>query len=143
MGEIGCLITSISILIDKSGTNIAIEPFNPRIFLNALNKNNGFVSEGNLQYAAVNIAVPDFEYVDRIMLKGKTKEEKYKIISSYHNKGYYLAVEVKGDTGQHWVAVMDTSNNQVGIVDPSSNATEMWIKYDYKDTSQFVYFRIK
>lgn len=58
-------------------------------------------------------------------------------------KGYYLAVEVKGDTGQHWVAVMDTSNNQVGIVDPSSNATEMWIKYDYKDTSQFVYFRIK
>lgn len=32
MGEIGCLITSISILIDKSGTNIAIEPFNPRTF---------------------------------------------------------------------------------------------------------------
>lgn len=143
MGNIGCLITSISILIDKSGTNIAIEPFNPGTFLQALNKNNGFDKEGNLQYSAVNRTVPNFEYVDRVMLKGKSKEEKYKTISSYHNKGYYLALEVKGDTGQHWVALMEASDNLISIVDPSSNATDLWSKYDYKNTSQFVYFRIK
>lgn len=143
MGNIGCLITSISILIDKSGTNIAIDPFNPGTFLEALNKTNGFDNEGSLQYAAVNRAVPNFEYVDRVMLTGKTKEEKYNTISSYHNKGYYLTVEVKGDTGQHWVAVMEASDGAVSIVDPSSNATDLWSKYDYKNTSQFVYFRIK
>lgn len=143
MGNIGCLITSISILIDKSGTNIAIDPFNPGTFLQALNKTNGFDNEGSLQYAAVNRAVPSFEYVDRVMLTDKTKEEKYNTISSYHNKGYYLAVEVKGDTGQHWVAVMEASDGSVSIVDPSSNATDLWTKYDYKNTSQFVYFRVK
>lgn len=143
MGNIGCLITSISILIDKSGTNIAIDPFNPGTFLEALNKTNGFDNEGSLQYAAVNRAVPNFEYVDRVMLNGKTKEEKYNTISSYHNKGYYLAVEVKGDTGQHWVAVMEASDGAVSIVDPSSNSTDLWTKYDYKNTSQFVYFRVK
>jgi len=143
MGNIGCLITSISILIDKSGTNIAIDPFNPGTFLEALNKTNGFDNEGSLQYAAVNRAVPNFEYVDRVMLTGKTKEEKYNIISSYHNKGYYLAVEVKGDTGQHWVAVMEAIDGTVSIVDPSSNSTDLWTKYDYKNTSQFVYFRVK
>jgi len=143
MGNIGCLITSISILIDKSGTNIAIDPFNPGTFLEALNKTNGFDNEGSLQYAAVNRAVPNFEYVDRVMLNEKTKEEKYNIISSYHNKGYYLAVEVKGDTGQHWVAVMEAIDGTVSIVDPSSNSTDLWTKYDYKNTSQFVYFRVK
>lgn len=143
MGNIGCLITSISILIDKSGTNIAIDPFNPGTFLEALNKTNGFDNEGSLQYAAVNRAVPNFEYVDRVMLTGKTKEEKYNTISSYHNKGYYLAVEVKGDTGQHWVAVMEASDGAISIVDPSSNATDLWSKYDYKNTSQFVYFKVK
>lgn len=143
MGNIGCLITSISILIDKSGTNIAIDPFNPGTFLEALNKTNGFDNEGSLQYAAVNRVVPNFEYVDRVMLTGKTKEEKYNTISSYHNKGYYLTVEVKGDTGQHWVAVMEASDGAVSIVDPSSNATDLWSKYDYKNTSQFVYFKVK
>lgn len=143
MGNIGCLITSISILIDKSGTNIAIDPFNPGTFLEALNKTNGFDNEGSLQYAAVNRAVPNFEYVDRVMLNGKTKEEKFNTISSYYNKGYYLAVEVKGETGQHWVAVIEASDGAISIVDPSSNATDLWSKYDYKNTSQFVYFRVK
>ena len=61
LGQIGCLVTSISILIEKSGCNSTIIPFNPGTFLEALNKNNAFDSGGNLQYAGVTRAVPNFK----------------------------------------------------------------------------------
>ena len=43
IGNIGCLVTSIAILIEKSGVPTPnIEPFNPGTFVEALNKNGGF-----------------------------------------------------------------------------------------------------
>ena len=75
--------------------------------LEALNKNNGFDGNGNLQYAAVTKAVPAFKYVGNQNLRGKSKEEKLSIIKQYLDSGYYLTAEVKGATkgSQHWVAV--------------------------------------
>ena len=46
-----------------------------------------------------------------------------------------------GDTGQHWVAIIDTKGNKVTIADPGSSATDLWSKYNWKNTSQFVYFK--
>ena len=40
-------------------------------------------------------------------------------------KGYYIAFEVKGNTGQHWVAVNDIKGNTINIVDPGSNNTNL------------------
>ena len=51
IGNIGCLVTSIAILIEKSGVPTPnIEPFNPGTFVEALNKNGGFDERGNLYY---------------------------------------------------------------------------------------------
>lgn len=142
MGNIGCLVTSIAMLIEKSGANTAIVPFNPGTFVEALNKNNGFSETGSLQYAAVNKVVPNFQYVGRVMLKDKTQNEKLSIIKEYQDKGYYLAVEVKGDTGQHWVAVLNVDNG-ITIADPASDGTSLWSTYNWRNTSQFVYFKVK
>lgn len=141
LGQIGCLATSISILIERSGAGKTIIPFTPQTFVQKMNDNGGFDSKGNLQYGAITKFIPSFSYVGRVDLKGKTKKEKYQLINKYQLKNYYLAVEVKGDTGQHWVAVIDTSGNRVTIADPGSSGTDLWNTYNWNNTSQFVYFK--
>ena len=142
IGNIGCLATSISILIEKSGVNNTIIPFNPGTFVEALNKNGGFDEKGNLQYAAINKVIPNFEFVGRIDLKGKTQNEKFSKIKEYQDKGYYISVEVKGKTGQHWVAVLNVDNT-ITMADPASDGTSLWSTYNWENTSQFVYFKTK
>lgn len=143
LGQIGCLVTSISILIEKSGCNTTISPFNPGTFLEALNKNNAFDGSGNLQYAGVTRAVPNFSYVGNVNLRGKPRTEKLALITQYFNQGYYLAIEVKGATpgNQHWVAITGISGNNVIIVDPASDGTDLWSSYEWGKTSQFNYFK--
>lgn len=143
LGQIGCLVTSISILIEKSGCNTTISPFNPGTFLEALNKNNAFDGSGNLQYAGVTRAVPNFRYVGNVNLRGKSRTEKLALITQYFNQGYYLAIEVKGATpgNQHWVAITGISGNNVIIVDPASDGTDLWSSYEWGKTSQFNYFK--
>ena len=143
IGDIGCLATSISVLIEKSGVNNSLIPFNPGVFVTKLNENNGFDSEGNLQYAAINKVIPNFEYVGKVNLNGKTQKEKLTKIKTYYEQGYYIAVEVMGSTGQHWIAVVNVNGNIIKMVDPSSDSTDLWSTYNWKNTSQFVYFRIK
>lgn len=143
IGDIGCLVTSISILIEKSGVSTPMVPFNPGTFVEALNKKGGFDSNGNLQYSAVNKAVPEFKYVGNVNLRNKTREEKLSTISQYYNQGYYLTVEVKGATegNQHWVAVTGIDGNNIIIVDPASDRTDMWSAYEWSKTTQFNYFK--
>lgn len=142
IGKIGCLVTSISMLIEKSGVNNTIIPFNPGTFVEALNKNNGFDEKGNLQYSAINKVVLNFEYIGRIELKVKIQNEKYNKIKEYQDKGYYISVEVKENTGQHWVAVLNVDNT-ITIADPASDGTSLWSTYNWENTSQFVYFEKK
>lgn len=144
ISNIGCLITSIAILIQKSGVNTTnIVPFNPGTFVQELNKNGGFDANGNLQYVGINKVVPDFQYVDNINLRAKSKSEKLELITKYYNDGYYLTVEVKGATpgNQHWVAVIGIDGNNIIMVDPATNHTDMWSAYEWGKTSQFSYFK--
>jgi ElaB/YqjD/DUF883 family membrane-anchored ribosome-binding protein len=143
IGNIGCLVTSVAILIEKSGVNTQINPFNPGTFVEALNKNGGFDGNGNLQYAAITKVVSQFKFVGKIDLKGKSKTEKLALITQYFNNGYYITAEVKGATpgNQHWVAITGINGNNINMVDPGSNQTDMWSAYEFSKTSQFNYFK--
>ena len=143
IGNIGCLVTSIAILIEKSGANVTINPFNPGTFVEALNNNNGFDSGGNLQYVAVNKAVPNFKYVGNVNLRNKSRTEKLALINQYFNGGYYITAEVKGATpgNQHWVAITGINGNNVIMIDPGSGQTDLWSAYEFSKTSQFNYFQ--
>ena len=144
IGNIGCLVTSIAILIQKSGVAPAnLTPFNPGTFVEALNKNGGFDEHGNLQYGAIKKVVPEFKYMNNINLREKSRTEKLELISKYFNDGYYLTVEVKGATegNQHWVAIIGIDGNEIVMVDPATNHTNMWNAYEWSKTSQFNYFK--
>lgn len=143
IGQIGCLVTSIAILIEKSEVENDLVPFNPGVFVEELNKNNGFDDKGNLQYSAISKVVPNFKYMGIVDLKNRTRIEKLSLIKEYIDRGYYLAVEVKGATegNQHWVAITDVNDNNIFIVDPASDNTDLWSAYEWSRTTQFVYFR--
>lgn len=144
IGNIGCLVTSIAILIQKSGVAPAnLTPFNPGTFVEELNKNGGFDEHGNLQYSAIKKVAPEFKYMNNINLRGKSRTEKLELISKYFNDGYYLTVEVKGATegNQHWVAIIGIDGNEIVMVDPATNHTNMWNAYEWSKTSQFNYFK--
>ena len=127
IGNIGCLVTSIAILIEKSGVPTPnIEPFNPGTFVEALNKNGGFDERGNLYYGPISKVVPNFKYVGNVNLRGKSRSEKLALITQYVNAGYFVTEEVKGAIpgNQHWVAVTGVNGNNVIMVDPASNQTD-------------------
>ena len=129
-------------LLDKVDTKEIA--FNPGIFLEALNTNNAFDINGNLQYAGVTKAVPNFKYGGNVNLRGKSRTEKLALITQYYNQGYYLTIEVKGATpgNQHWVAITGVNGNNVNIVDPGSNGTDLWSSYEWSKSSQFNYFMV-
>lgn len=139
----GCLVTSISILIKKSGvpTN-GISPFNPGTFVVALNNVYGFDSNGCLKYAPISNLIPSFKYVGRVDLSGKSKLDKLNEIKRYYSSGYYLAIKViDTNTSQHWVALDEIKNDTIIMSDPGSKATNLWTEYDWNNTTQFVYFK--
>ena len=144
IGNIGCLVTSIAILIEKSGVPTPnIEPFNPGTFVEKLNKNGGFDERGNLYYGPISKVVPNFKYVGNVNLRGKSRNEKLALITQYVNAGYFVTEEVKGATpgNQHWVAVTGVNGNNIIMVDPASNQTDMWSAYEWSKSSQFNYFK--
>lgn len=142
IGKIGCLATSIAMQIAKSKTNTNVNgEFNPGSFVQSMSASGGFDAAGNLQWNAVTKVAPNFKYVNRVNLRGKSKEEKLRILTNLQNQGYYLVCEVKGDTGQHWVAIDNINNQTITMMDPGSNATNMWSQYDWTNTSAVSYFQ--
>ena len=142
--NIGCLVTSISMLVAKSGQPTTITgDFNPGTFVQALNKIGGFTGNGSLNWGTVTSIVPSFKYMGRVVVEGLSKEAKLsKLQELLSNKNNFVVAEVKGNTGQHWVAIDGISNGSVVMMDPGSPATDLWAQYDWRNTSQFNYYTI-
>lgn len=142
IGKIGCLVTSVSMLVAKSGVPTVLNELNPGTFVEFLNRNGGFVSGGNFVWASVSKVAPTFRFVDRKSVLGYSKSEKLKTLANLISQGYYVVAEVKGNTGQHWVAVDALAGETIIMMDPSSNSTDMWAQYDWRNTSTFSYFKV-
>lgn len=139
ISQSGCLVTSLAMLIMKYNIPTTISgEFNPGTFVETLNKNNGF--QGALFRWDLSPVTPTFRRVQDIGCLSRSRSEKLKIIKDGLSKGYAVMVEVKGNTGQHWVAVDSVSGSDVIMMDPASEETKMWDRYNYKNTSRIVYF---
>ena len=153
IGNIGCLATSISMLIAKSGAidglptaNTLKGNFNPGTFVEAMNKAGGFDSGGNLYWANVKKVVPNFVYdsSSKQTLSGLSRDAKLKVIKrKFSQANTYCVVEVKGGQGQHWVAIDSVNGTNIKMLDPGSKATNLWKQYDYRRTSMIQCFKKK
>ncbi len=142
IGQSGCLATSIAMLIAKAGvsTNVNGE-FNPGTFVEALNSINGF-DGANLLWSKVTEVAPSFVFGENIIVHNYSREQKLSKIKELLDNGYAVVAEVKGNTGQHWVAIDNVTRDEVIMMDPASTSTIMWEQYGWKNTSRLVYYKI-
>lgn len=142
IGSSGCLVTSIAMLIAKSGVQTNVDgQFDPGTFVQKLNANGGF-SGADFWWGKVSVVAPNFVYQDKIDVAGWTREAKLNKINELLNNGYYITAEVKGKTGQHWVAIDSISGDTINIMDPGSDSTNMWEQYNWANTSTLGYFKV-
>ena len=136
--EAGCLVTSISMQIARSGTKIGTLPsgfseFNPGSFVTSLNENNGFVSGGNYSWGGFSSIAPNWgvgEFVSLGISDNKKLAEKVnsELSSGYGEEGYqkFLVLQIHhSKSPQHWVAVNKVENGTVTIYDPAGKGTTL------------------
>lgn len=143
--QIGCAATSVAMLIAKSGVKTTVNPLNPGTFVEKMNQNGGFGSGaclGCINWAKTTSVAPKFQYVNRITVSGFSKAEKFEILKNLLNSNYYVVAEVKGTTGEHWVAIDKIEGNNIKMLDPGSTSTNLWQEYPWQNTSIFVYYRV-
>lgn len=124
MCNIGCLVTSISIQIARSGTVIIPEKFDPGIALNYLT----FSSSGSLyNWESMRKISPNFGPYTRFSVAGWSQANIAEKLLSYDSSKYYFILHV-GKIGRsnahHFVAVnyVDPATNKIYIFDPSGTS---------------------
>ena len=143
LAQIGCLVTSVSIQMARSGVKTSINPLNPGTFVEFLNNNGGIAGGGNFVWASPQKAAPNFVYQGKESIAGLSREQKLeKIKNLVSQQGVYVIAEVKGNTGQHWVAVEGVNGSTVQMIDPASDSKDMWDQYNWANTSTLAYYKV-
>ena len=147
----GCLVTSVSMQISRSGTKIGTLPigysdFNPGAFVTTLNSNGGFASGGNFTWSGFSSIAPNWEIGGPFQeINVSDNQSLSKIISDELSTPYdgkyqkFIVLNIHHDeSSQHWVAVNGVENGVVTIFDPAANGTTLddnysnWVVEGYK-----------
>lgn len=143
IGGYGCFITSIAIQIARSGATTTLSEFNPGTFVRKLNEYGSFDGSGSFVGAAnISKIVPTFsEKYHGVSLTGSA-QNKINIIKGYLDQGLYPIMRVKTTNGQHWVAVVGVTNNDVIMADPGSEKTNAFATYSVGECSTLNVYQI-
>ncbi len=152
MRRIGCLITSVSIQVARSGTKIGTLPsgfndFNPGAFVTTLNNNGGFAGGGNFAWTGFSPIAPNWRIGGSFVTINSSNTKKIaeiisnELLTGYDNKYQkFIVICLYHNGGEHWVAVNGVENGQVKIFDPGRDgdtieenyAGESWYVDGYK-----------
>lgn len=131
MCQIGCLVTSISIQIARSGTATVENPMDPGVALGYFS----FVNGGNLVLASPSKLAPNFKYYTNLNFIGMSKKSIAEKINSYNLNKYYFVLGVspfESSQVTHYVALdyADTATGNIYMMDPvSTEYTDLYSKY--------------
>lgn len=143
--NIGCAATSISIQIANSKTSVTIPTLNPGTFVEALNANGGFTSNGLIFWEKASIVAPKFKLSASENINGNA-ENKASKLQEYLNNNEYVVIGVHksaSDGITHWVALDKVIGNDVYIFDPGSKATKLFDQYPYTKNRDIAIRRYK
>lgn len=143
IGGYGCFVTSIAIQIARSGVKTTLSDFNPGTFVKELNKYGSFDGNGNFNGGAnITKIAPGFsEKYHGVSLSGNA-QNKISQIKSYLDQGLYPIMRVKTTNGQHWVAVVGVTDNDVIMADPGSQSTTAFATYSVGECSTLNVYQI-
>ena len=124
MCQIGCLITSVSIQIARSGTLTTVENFNPGVAV----KKFSFASGGNYYWNSATNVAPNFRYLTSQSLVGLSKENVASKLKKYDSSKYYIILAVSNknrNSVHHYIALdyVDKSTNKIYMYDPAKTNT--------------------
>lgn len=142
MCSIGCLVTSLSIQIARSGTAITTDSLDPGIAA----KKFSFTSGGGLYWGSVKNLAPFFIKQTEFSTVGMSKSSLASKILSYDSNKYYFILHVgkKGRKSAHHYVALDYVNSSTGdiyIMDPAG--TNMTSLYDYYKVYSVVVYEKK
>ncbi len=132
--NIGCLLTSVSMLIARSGTQITNLPngynqFNPGAFVTVVKQNGGVTSGGAFAWSGFSSLAPNWKIGNSVSLGISNKSQLAQKLSnelSTPAEGQYqkfIVLQIHHDkSSQHWVAVDSVNNNEVYILDPGGGS---------------------
>ena len=124
--QVGCLATSVAMLAVRAGLR-GESGFDPGVFAADMKKAGGFNADDDLLWEALPKAVPGLTAETPWESLGGTQAEKTARLKGYLDKGYQVAVAVKG--GGHWVALRSVSGGRAVMMDPGSAATDLFGAY--------------
>ena len=143
IGQAGCLVTSISMQMARSGTKIGSLPsgfteFNPGAFVTSSNNNGGFAGGGNYAWQGYQTIAPNWGVGDFINLGTGSNKVLADAVSKELATGYgsgnyqkFLVLQIHHATSsQHWVAVNGVTDGKVTIFDPAKNGTSLDENYN-------------
>lgn len=140
LGSVGCYVTSIAILIAKSGVSTTLgADFNPGSFAEFLNDNGSFSEGGGmLSLAAINKLVSNFGEVARDANTSPSN------IQNYLNQGRYVQLWLRGPgpNDTHFVAVDYVDGDLVHISDPGSECDILNNCYPNKRRAELRVYKI-
>ncbi len=142
MSSIGCLITSLSMAIACSNTEIAGgDNFNPGVLATYFNNNSGFNSNGAFKWISMTKIAPSFKEVNpRIFLDENNAAA---IIKENLDNGYaVVAFSSKiSSSGEHWVYVKKINGSKVTVNDPAGKGAQK--QYDASVFSRIAVYSYK
>lgn len=148
MGDIGCTITAISMLVAKSGIPTGnITNFNPGTLAQEF-KNRGITgSDGNSDIGRVDEVIPGFKYVGKyefdITSNSSAEGNAIKVAKAKEliDQGYYVLVSGSSmyGGGGHWVAIDRVEGDTIIMMDPYRDNTDMLNTYG--STYAFHYYK--
>lgn len=112
--EVGCLLTSVSIQIMRSGTKVIVPNFDP----GKAAKNFGFTEAADFEWYTTTNVAPNFKYAGDKDVSSMSASEQIKTVSDLINQGYYLVGAVK--KYGHWIAITGVTNDTILMSDPGS-----------------------
>ena len=143
VGRAGCLVTSISMQIARSGTKIGSLPsgyseFNPGAFVISSNEHDGFAGGGNYAWTGFQTIAPNWGVGDFVSLGVSSNDKLAEAVSRELSSGFgteqyqkFLVLQIHHATSsQHWVAVNGVENGVVTIFDPARNGTTLDANYE-------------
>lgn len=143
VGRAGCLVTSISMQIARSGTKIGSLPsgyseFNPGAFVTSSNEHDGFAGGGNYAWTGFQTIAPNWGVGDFVSLGVSSNDKLAEAVSRELSSGFgseqyqkFLVLQIHHATSsQHWVAVNGVENGVVTIFDPARDGTTLDANYE-------------
>ena len=145
VGRSGCLVTSMSIMAEHSGSlddaalkNLGIssaDEFDPGVLANAYTEREAFTSGGGIaSWGTIGQIIPKITFVRDDHLKSSSQHDIAQEIRALMASGLHIILNVNG---HHWVYIEGIHGDDIYMMDPGSNERLVYDYYELEGENEY------